>query len=256
MELHRNDLGDGGRMGGIGNDTGDNNVHLRIQTPPGGASTQYDLGAGNTNVNFYVVRIDFKSGNDDVFVYRNPTSATEPVMPTLVVSNVADMSFDGISVAAYVNGRTVKHDELRVGMTWADVVGTTMSQLQIAQNADNSLQLRLAGSPNYTFGLQAATNVTGPWLDIGSISVSSLGIGQFVETNTSQQRFYRATNSSTWIAPPLADIVIADFEQPTYGDWVTTGTAFWFRAGAWNVAKSDGRERLRWFRVGKFVSGR
>ncbi len=226
LELHRNDLGDGGRMSGIGNDTGDNNVHLRIETPPGGASTQYDLEAGNTNVNFYVIRIDFKAGNDDVFVYRNPMSTTEPATATLTVSNAADMSFDGISLAAYVNGRTVKHDEMRVGMTWVDVLGITKSQLQLAQRTNNASQLRLAGSPNYTFGLQVAGDVAGPWSDIGSLSVSSLGIGQFVETNASEQRFYRATNSTVWVTPPSADIVFADFEQPTYGVWVATGTAF------------------------------
>jgi fructan beta-fructosidase len=226
FELHRNDLGDGGRMGGIGNDTGDTQVHLRIQSPPGGGSTHYDLGAGNTNVDFYVMRIDFKADNDDVFVYRNPTSATEPITPTLTVSNAADMSFNSISLAAYLNGRTVTHDEVRVGMTWADVVGNTVSQLQLAQRTSNSSQLRLAGSPNYTFGLQAATNLTGPWSNIGSISVSSLGLGQFVETNANDQRFYRATNSSVWHTPSPADIVFADFEQPTYGAWVATGNAF------------------------------
>jgi len=226
FELHRNDLGDGGRMGGIGNDTGDTQVHLRIETPPGGASTQFDLGAGNTNVNFYVVRIDFKTGNDDVFVYRNPTSTTEPATATLTISNAADMSFDGISLAAYVNGRTVTHDELRLGMTWADVMGATLSQLQLVQCSNNSSQLRLAGSPNFTFGLQAAANLTGPWSDVGSVSVSSLGVGRFAETNTNAQRFYRATNSSVWFAPPSGDVVFADFEQPTYGAWLTTGSAF------------------------------
>ena len=187
---------------------------------------QYDLGAGNTNVNFYVVRIDFKAGNDDVFIYRNPTSTTEPAVATLTVSNAADMSFDGLSLAAYVNGRTVKHDELRAGMTWADIMGGTMSQLQLAQRTNVSSQLRLVGSPNYTFGLQAAGNVNGPWSDIGSLPVSSLGVGQFVETNASEQRFYRSTNSLVWLSPPSSDVVIADFEQPTYGAWVTTGTAF------------------------------
>jgi len=226
FELHRNDLGDGGRMGGIGNDTADNHVHLRIETPPGGTSTQYDLGNGSTGVNCYVIRIDFKAGNDDVFIYRNPTSATEPVVATLTVSNAADMSFDGISFAAYVSNSTVKHDEVRAGMTWADVIGTTMSQLQLAQRTNNASQLRLAGSPNYTFGVQAATNVAGTWSDIGSISLSSLGVGQFAETNASAQRFYRATNSLVWFTPLSSDVVLADFEQPTYGAWMTTGTAF------------------------------
>ncbi|MGC3958532.1 MAG: hypothetical protein QM813_11500 [Verrucomicrobiota bacterium] len=117
FEFHRDNLGDPGRIGGIGNDQGGNNVNLRS---PNGTHTL--IGAGDTGVNFYVVRIDFKAGNDDVFVYRNPTSATEPLTPTLVVSNAADMSFDGLSFGAFNNGRTVAHDEVRVGETWADVV--------------------------------------------------------------------------------------------------------------------------------------
>jgi len=227
FELHRNDLGDPGRMGGIGNDAAGNDVNLRAQSPPGGSSTYWNLGPGNAGVNFYVLRIDFKPGNEDVFIYRNPTSATEPVAPTLVVSNIADMSFDGISLAAYVNGRTVWHDEVRIGATWADVIGNTSpSQLRLAQRANNFSQLHVAGAPNYTYQLQAAVNVAGPWTSIGGVAVSGLGVGQFEEANASDQRFYRATNSLTWQSPPAPGIVIADFEQPTYGTWVTTGTAF------------------------------
>ena len=226
FEFHRNDLGDGGRMAGIGNDTADGDVHLRIETPPGGGSTFYDLGPGNTNVNFYVMRIDFKAGNDDVTVYRNPTSATEPATPTLKLLNIADLSFDGISFGAFQNNRTVTHDEIRFGLTWDDVVGGTVSRLQLVQHEHDATQLRLAGSPNYTFGLQAANSIAGPWSNLGSIPASSLGVARFVETNASPQRFYRATNSSIWLTPPSTDIVFADFEQPTYGNWVTTGMAF------------------------------
>jgi len=227
LELHRNDLNDPGRMGGIGNDAAGNDVNLRTQSPPGGSSAFWSLGPGNTGVNFYVLRLDFKAGNDDVFVYRNPTSATEPVAPTLVASNLADMSFDGIALAAYVNGRTVWHDELRIGATWADVIGNaSSSQLRLVQRANNLSQLQVAGAPNYTCELQAATDVAGPWTNIGGVAVSSLGVGQFEEASASDQRFYRATNSLVWNAPPSTDFVIADFEQPTYGAWVSNGTAF------------------------------
>jgi len=122
FEFHRGSLGDGGRMGGVGNDAGGNNVNLRVQDPPGSnGNTMYGLGAGNTGVNFYVVRIDFKAGNDDVYVYRNPTSATEPVSATVSVTNAPDRSFNGISLGAFANSRTVAHDEIRIGETWADV---------------------------------------------------------------------------------------------------------------------------------------
>ena len=229
FEFKRGDLGDAGRIGGIGDDvgSGNNDANLRIESPAGGNSTFYDLGPGSTGVNFYVVRIDYHAGNDTVTVYRNPTSPTEPATPTLVVPNIADMSFDGISFAAYLNTDTVSHDEVRFGMTWADVVGNTISRLQLASWTQNISTLSLAASPNYTYGLQAATNLTGPWTPIGVVSASSLGTGQFIETNaTSPQRFYRATNETAWSPPPSSNVLLADFEQSTYGSWTTTGTAF------------------------------
>lgn len=227
FELKRGDLGDYGRIGGIGNDTSDTNAHFRSEAPAGGVSTFYDLGPGSTNVNFYVMRIDFMPGNDKVFIYRNATSPTEPATPTLTVSNISDMSFNGISFGAYLNNVTVSHDELRFGMTWADVLGNTISQLQLAQRTNNTSSLRLAASPNYNYQVQVATSVTGPWTNIGTVTIPSLGVGRFVETNViSAQRFYRALNGATASGPPPTEVVIADFEQPTYGAWMTTGTAF------------------------------
>jgi fructan beta-fructosidase len=227
FELHRKDLGDGGRMGGFGNDTGDSDVHLRVESPPGGASSFWSLGPGNTGVNFYVVRIDFKPGNDDVFVYRNPTSLTEPATPTVVVSNVADLSFDGVSFGAYLNSRTVSHDEVRLGATWGDVIGIANPlRLRLTQRANNLSHLLLAGAPNYTYQIQATSNIAGPWTNVGAVPLSSLGTGQFAETNPTDPRYYRATNSLAWTMPPSSKLIIADFEQPNYGAWVTTGTAF------------------------------
>ena len=229
FEFKRRDLGDGGRIGGIGNDvgSGNNDANLRIESSAGGNSTFYDLGPGDTGVNFYVLRIDYHTGNDTVTVYRNPTSATEPVTPTLTVPNIADMSFDGISFGAYLNGVTVSHDEVRVGMTWADVVGNTLSELQLSKWADNTSSLLLTGSPNYSYQVQASANITGPWTNIGSVILPILGIVQLVETNAvSDQRFYRALNGLTASAPQSTDSVIDDFEQATYGAWVATGAAF------------------------------
>ena len=120
FEFHRDDLGDPGRIGGIGNDQGSNtNVFLRSGT------AQTAVGPGNFAVNFYVVRIDFKAGNDDVYVYQNPTSATEPGVPSLTKLAASDMSFNGISLGAFLGSRTVAHDEIRIGETYADVVSGT-----------------------------------------------------------------------------------------------------------------------------------
>ena len=117
FELHRDDLGDPGRIGGIGNDQGaSTNVFLRSGT------AQTAVGRGTLAVNFYVLRIDFKPGNDDVYVYQNPSSASEPGVPTLTKLGAADMSFNGISLAAFSGSRSVAHDEIRIGATYADVV--------------------------------------------------------------------------------------------------------------------------------------
>ena len=70
-------------------------VNLRT----GGAQTP--IGPGSTNVSFYVLRIDYHNGNDDVRVNLNPTSLTEPATPTLTMLGAGDMSFNGISFGAY-----------------------------------------------------------------------------------------------------------------------------------------------------------
>jgi fructan beta-fructosidase len=228
FELKRGELGDAGRIAGIGDDVGSGNddANLRIESPAGGNSTFYDLGPGSTNVNFYVLRIDYHNGNDTVTVYRNPTSPTEPVTATLTVSNVADLSFDGISFGAYLNTDTVAHDEVRLGVTWADVVGGTLEELRLAHRTNGTSSLWVAASPNYIYPLQGAPQVTGPWTNIGSVTVPNPGIGQFVETNaTAPQRFYRAL-AGTVVSGTASGDVVADFEQATYGTWTATGTAF------------------------------
>ncbi|HEX7652729.1 MAG TPA: immunoglobulin domain-containing protein, partial [Verrucomicrobiae bacterium] len=124
LELHRGNLNDPGRIAGIGNDASDNNVYLRSEVPAGGNSTLWNLGAGSTNVNFYVVRIDYHGGSDDVYVYHNPHGKTESENePVLTLPALQDMSFNGIAVAAYLNNVTVSVDEIRIGQTWSTALG-------------------------------------------------------------------------------------------------------------------------------------
>jgi signal transduction histidine kinase len=105
------------RIAGIGNDTHSDDVHLRA---PAGLFTR--IAAGNTNVNFYVMRIDFKPGNDDVRVYRNPNTDGEPEHPTLLMHGVADLSFNRISLGAFANDNTARFDEIRIASTWQSAV--------------------------------------------------------------------------------------------------------------------------------------
>ncbi len=187
LEFHRGNLSDPGRFGGIGNDAGGNNVNLRAPNNVNNRS----LGAGTTGVNFYVVRIDYKAGNDDVFVYRNPTSLTEPLTPTLTVSNVTDMSINGISVAAY-NGPDVKHDEIRLGATWADALGLAVSNLLPPTKIANGWKVRFAATPAYLYRIQRAENLAGPWIDVTTVVGAEKGYVEFEDTNApAGQAFYR-----------------------------------------------------------------
>jgi hypothetical protein len=138
-----------------------------------------------------VVRIDYKAGNDDVFVYRNPTSGTEPATPTLVVSNVADMSFNGVSAAAY-NGPDVKHDEIRLGATYADAIGLAVSNLLPPVKTANGFSVQFAATPGYSYRIQRAASLTGPWTDISTNVAPADAYIQFEDTTTpSGQAFYR-----------------------------------------------------------------
>ena len=101
------------RVAGIGNDTHADGVNLRAP-----AETFTLIGPGDTNVNLYVMRIDFKPGDDDVRIYRNPTSATEPAEPTLTLPRAADMSFNRIALAAFANNNSVKFDQIRLASSW------------------------------------------------------------------------------------------------------------------------------------------
>lgn len=219
FEFHRGDLGDPGRIAGIGNDQGGDNVHLRA---PNGTHTL--IGAGNTAVNFYVVRIDFKAGNDDVFVYRNPTSLTEPGVPTLTKLAAADMSFDGISFGAFNNGRTVSHDEVRLGDTWEDVTVPPAAQPAFAEQPHPTtsyaggtviLKARASGQPLPTYqwfkGVNAISGQTGATLTLTNVQAADIGSYHVTATNTGGV----ATSSNAQVnmlAPPAGLLVYEGFD--------------------------------------------
>lgn len=187
FELHRGDLGDPGRIAGIGNDQGTNtDVYFRT---PGGAFE--DMGAGdsvedpavgNHVVDFYVVRIDFQGGNDNVRVYRNPTSLTEPAVATLSLTNIGNMSFNGISLGCY--GNMLSIDEIRLGGTWADALGMAGANDMLQPiRQGNGWNVQFAGNPSFTYHVLRANALTGIWTDLGTATPAESGIGTFYDAN-------------------------------------------------------------------------
>jgi Domain of unknown function (DUF4185) len=70
-----------------------------------------------------------------------------------------------------------------------------------------------SGIPNYTYGVQSAANLNGPWSDIGTTTVSANGLWAFTDTNQNSPAtiFYRlrypyAVPSQVPPAPPVAVI--------------------------------------------------
>lgn len=132
------------RIAGIGNDTSKNTVSLRAP-----AATFTTVGEGTTNANFYVLRIDFKSGDDEVRVYRNPAPASEPLKPTLALTNAGDLSFNRISLAAFANTNSARFDQIRLASSWSSALSfadnLTINSVSNVTSADIFRQLQING---------------------------------------------------------------------------------------------------------------
>ena len=193
FDFQRGNLGDPGRMGGIGNDVGDANVHLRNEYPAGGGSTMYNLGLMSANiVNLFVVRVDYTANGANVRVYRNPTAATEPAVPTLTVSNLTDYSFNGFAVASGDPGHAQAADDIRVGATWADAIGLAVSNLLPPTKIANGYKVQFACTPGYSYRIQRAAAITGPWTDLTTVVGPANAFVQYNDTSApSGNAFYR-----------------------------------------------------------------
>lgn len=117
FEFHRDNLDDSGRVGGVYGD----GTYIYLRTP----DSITPLGATNAATNFYVLKIVFNaSGSDDIYVYRNPTGGNEGGnTPTLTELAQGDFSFNGLSLSAFFGGVVQRNDQIRLGESWADVVG-------------------------------------------------------------------------------------------------------------------------------------
>lgn len=87
-----------------------------------------DLGAADTNTNFFVLQLTFSdaANGDSVTLYRNPTDlavqGNNTIAATVTGINIANIN--QTNFAAFATG-SINFDELRIGTEWGDV--TTVS---------------------------------------------------------------------------------------------------------------------------------
>jgi hypothetical protein len=128
FELKRSVLGDEGSRLYIGNDVSGNDLQVcayrnrDLSAANLGKQFQW-LGPATTDVELFVIRIDFGTTSDNVTVYRNPSLDAEPVMSPHLV-NAGFLDFDAISFAAWVgpSGRLAQFDEICLASSYADAV--------------------------------------------------------------------------------------------------------------------------------------
>ncbi len=130
LELHNGSFGDGGTnrrlqivVGEGGSGAASNHFGVRVN---GNNSVGFidDLGAINTSVNFFLIKVSFSAtaGADVVSIWRNPTDLSSELGSGVAdfVSTPLDFTFDRVSFACF-SATGFQADEIRVGNSWADV---------------------------------------------------------------------------------------------------------------------------------------
>jgi hypothetical protein len=123
VELHRND-GNANRVLCIGHGAEKTGYGVTSNTNVYGERNYPRLGAENTDVNFFVVRMTFGEGNRDrVEVFRNPESLIDEKACIVDAELVGNFAFDRISLGNFHGTKVHEVDEVRVGTTFRAVTG-------------------------------------------------------------------------------------------------------------------------------------
>jgi len=78
-----------------------------------------------TQLHYFVLKIIFGAGNaDSASIFMDPQLNAPEGMPTATIFST-DLSFDGIALASFVGNPVYEVDDIRVGATYADVVGAS-----------------------------------------------------------------------------------------------------------------------------------
>jgi hypothetical protein len=123
VELHRND-GNANRVLCIGHGAENTGYGVTSNTNVYGERNYPKLGAENTEVNFFVVRMTFgQDSRDRVEVFRNPESLIDENACLVDAELVGNFAFDRISLGNFHGTKVHEVDEIRVGTTFRAVTG-------------------------------------------------------------------------------------------------------------------------------------
>ncbi|HVT27691.1 MAG TPA: FecR family protein [Lacipirellulaceae bacterium] len=123
FELNRGD-GNGNRVLCIGSGVDGTGYGVTSNFNVYGQRNFPSLGKENTDVNFFVVKIEFGAGNRDrVEVYRNPASLVDESACKPDAELVGNFAFDRISLGNFHGTKIHEIDEIRMGTTFRAVTG-------------------------------------------------------------------------------------------------------------------------------------
>jgi hypothetical protein len=123
VELHNNE-GNANRVLCIGHGAENTGYGVTSNTNVYGERNYPRLGAENTDVNFFVVRMTFgQDSRDRVEVFRNPESLIDENACILDAELVGNFAFDRISLGNFHGTKVHEVDEIRVGTTFRAVTG-------------------------------------------------------------------------------------------------------------------------------------
>ncbi len=175
--FNRDNLGDPGRIGGIGDDLGTADFNLRA----GGTHTR--LITRDTNVHRFVVRFDFLPGNDRITVYADPTQIVEPGAGDVQMTQ-ADMSFDGFSFATFGGDNILNVDEIRVTTSYAEAAIAGAPEWTAASGAFGTAANWSSGQVPDGLSASILNGGTAKIVDGDGFTVDSLFLGGYAGSGT------------------------------------------------------------------------
>jgi hypothetical protein len=177
-----------------------------VQKGGTGASTTFDFtehAAGDTV--FLVGKYDFTVSPNRVYLWINPNpssfaSAFEPtngfVSATTGVDGFTIDRFNMRQNTATSVPAAMQWDELRIGLSWADVTPlaspTLVTLSDVKKLGDGTVQFEYADNSSQSYGVFASSNLI-DWAAIGTAAQISPGLYQFTDTAATNypRRFYQ-----------------------------------------------------------------